>query len=222
MEIEEKQLSRNSFVSLLILTVAMLAGCGGDQSPTGSQPQSTGLSATATVGAPVAGDAEPTATSVATDAAPTTPAQQTGGGMSIGLDMTNVKPCSLLTKEEVEALMGPSETPPNETISIIGDVGCTFFVGWDESNHFLQVNIYPPVYWLDIEMRNIEADGPVISVAGLGDKAVTYPITTFDGKERQELTVLLEKKAAVSVVITPRDVEKAKEVMVKILERLPK
>jgi hypothetical protein len=222
MKIEEKQLSRKSSVALLILTVAMLAGCGGDQSPAGSQPQPTGLSATSTVGAPAAGDPESTATSAATDAAPTAPARQTGGGMSIELDLTNVKPCNLLTKEEVEAIMGPSETPPNETISIIGDVGCTFVIGWEDDNRFLQVNIFPPVYWLDVEMGNMEAEGPQVPVSGLGDKAVTYSIKTFDGKERQELVVLLEKKVALSVVISPNDIEKAKEVATKVLERLPK
>jgi hypothetical protein len=208
-----------------MLLALLLAGCGGDQ-PAASQGDTanTDAIALATALAETAGEEQGDQENMddvlsALATATVLVGEQGGEGAALppgAIDLSKIDPCSLLTQDEVEAIMGPVDYKQIRGTGIVGEIHCTFVTGGYELPH-LQVSVWPPdPYSWEFETGQLVVDGTPSSVAGIGDEAVTA-----DVKAWQKLFVLLKGKAFISVRINPKDVEDAKQIAAKVIERLP-
>jgi hypothetical protein len=218
-------MSKKSFMALLLITVALLAGCGGGEQPQlapgGNTTSNTSAEATALAAADAtaqaaidSGSVESAETAVAAaietevaindknKANATTPA---GGG---GIDLTNVDPCTMLTREEVEAIVGPLEWSPRPaTDAINGGKRCDLAPGMKV---ILSVG-HPEMYERESVTSIRSGDIP-----GLGDEAFA---------SERCVNALVRGKAAVHVCIFdfsgPFNQDHARQIAQKMIERLP-
>ncbi len=232
---------RNFLISSAVLTVllSLLAGCGGTAAPAApaATPRSASQSGQATPPSAVAVVVTMTPyTGVATDAATATPAAAGGGGSSdtqltptaggpnntdsgAGLDVAAFDVCSLLTKDEVLALM-PNVVFKSASSGFSPQAGvktCTYADG--EGTGALQLSLYTPDRW-DSEVKVI-GDSPE-PVSGLGDAAVTETLTYA-----QVLSVLVKDKAAFELTVNPKntsdgkyDTQKARDIAMQFAQKI--
>ena len=216
----------NKYSALYVLVACafialLLAGCGGDQPAPSQQTEgATGNSNTIQDGSTgtANGDESELAAMLATA---TVLVGEQGGAEAVlppgGIDLSKIDPCSLLTNDDVAAVMGQVDYKPNaKSFSIIGEIDCTFVQMGSLESPFLQVSVVPPEYW-EHETGQLVIDGAPSKVADIGDEAVTA-----DVKAWQKLMVLLKGKAFVSIRIYPKNIEGARELAAKVIERLPK
>src|SRR5687768_2937055 len=91
-----------SALAACMLLASLLAGCGGDQPSTGQQ--TTGTSSDTTDASNGRQEIEGTGTTQGT-----------------AIDLTKIDPCTLLTQEEVEAIMGPVDYKQIRGTGIVGE-----------------------------------------------------------------------------------------------------
>jgi len=135
-----------------------------------------------------------------------------------GIDVSKVDACALLTRAEVEAVMGPVEYKPHAPQSVRDEKDCNYVQEHNQDDgtikgQELDVVIWPSHYW---EMHQALSAADATPVAGIGDEAFTVIFPTL-----QTLFVRVRAKAIVEVHVYPKNVENAKKLALKVLEHLP-
>ena len=226
--IEYKPLSK---VVICALVVMLLTGCGGEQaaplatatttSPGGAgQPQAS-LTQTALM------PGEPPAAIAATETAMTAAIEtevafnDQARGTPVaqgGLDLSKVDPCALLTEAEVKAVLGSVKYDPvEESFPNLSSMRRCIYVAQIESSAdpLLEVRVGPLGDWEE-DKAFLGATGDLVQVTGVGDEAFTVDAITW-----QRIMVLLRGKAQVEVLVYPPNAEHAKQLALKVIEKLP-
>jgi hypothetical protein len=197
--------ARSTLAVLLTALGLLLASCdqgGGPAAqpiPTGAvNAQTNSGSATA---APVTG--VPTDV-VSAEASATIPVGQKG------IDLANVDPCKLLTQDDVKSAMGDVPYEPKPLGQDAYHTACSYVeptLQVDSPRLFISLD--PTDLW-DLHPSSARA------VSGIGDAAYTVDYSGW-----RTLSVLLRNKVIVAIDIYPPDLEKAKQLTSKAIERLP-
>lgn len=163
----------------------------------------------------------------------------------VGIDMAASDPCALLVREEAEAILGPLEWEPYA--SPLNDatfkMRCEFDRPFQGStpDKSLAIRLTARDGWLtdydDLERgdaASIPAQevglGSMAPVAGGNTISTKLPalcnamlpcVIAKNGDEWLTLTMILTDRSAVQVEITPRELDYAKQLAVKIMGRLP-
>jgi hypothetical protein len=193
-----------SRTTLSVLALALLlSGCGGGT----ASPQSGQVNTD---------DPSALATAIAAEVEAASGTTGTSGSQSKGLDLSTIDPCTLLTEEDVAAIMGPVNVKPTFT-DIPGAVSkdCVFVNRDNMTDPMLSVMLSPLDRW-EYEKLSLQVDGTPSNVSGVGDEAVTADAVAW-----QRLLVLVKDRAFIQVRIVPKDVEMAKKIAEKVIENLP-
>lgn len=190
-----------SYVVLLILALT-LAACDSTNVPSSAPTVTISLS-----------DESGVASAEATAAALVTAGASTGSGDTApaGIDLATFDPCSLLTADEITSAMGDVPVAPRQMSASVDHTACSYVEPTLEVNSpRLFLSLDPTDYW---DLYNVSTE----PVSGLGDGAF---LKDFNGW--QSLYALAKNKAIVSLDFYPKDVEVAKQLLQKALDRLPK
>jgi hypothetical protein len=127
-----------------------------------------------------------------------------------GIDLTSVDPCKLLTQEDVKSAMGDVPYRPKPLGQDAYHTACSYVEPTLEvDSPRLFVSLDPTDLW-DLHPSEAEA------VSGIGDAAYSVDYSGW-----RTLSVLLRNKVVVSMDIYPPDLESAKQLISKAIERLP-
>src|SRR6476469_9076286 len=128
----------------------------------------------------------------------------------VSIDLTSVDPCKLLTREDVKSAMGDVPYRPKPLGQDAYHTACSYVEPTLEVNSpRLFVSLDPADTW-DMHSPDVQ------TVSGIGDGAYTLE---FDGW--RSVWVLLKDKVIVEMDIYPPDTEMAKQLISKVIERLP-
>jgi hypothetical protein len=190
---------RTTVTVLLVALGILLAACGqGQQSST-----STNTPVSSTVATVAAGEN-------ASETPDTPTAVSEGNPPQGGLDLLSVDPCKLLTQDDVISAMGNVPFAPKPMTQNEYRTACSYVEPTLEANSprlFLSLD---PVDTWDMHSTDVQP------VDGIGDGAYTQ---NFDGW--RSVWVLLKNKVIVEMDIYPPDTEMAKQLISKVIERLP-
>lgn len=210
--------------ALALLSLAMLAGCDTGQV---SPPQPTPLASPTAQGAATVGSTDApadgasvdpnlaSALATATVLAGIAPADSS---TAKSIDVSKVDVCAMLTRAEIEAVMGPAEYKPDaRTFPVQDEVGCNFMQEHNQDDgtvkgQQLDVVLWSSHYW---EMQRGLYDNAT-PVAGIGAEAFT-----LDSGGWETLFVRVPDKALVEVHIFPKDLENAKKLALAVIGKLP-
>ncbi len=199
-------------LALLPIVALSLVACVGDAPA--ATPQATVSSA------PTGGTQGSTAvaTVAMSSGTATTPVEQPGATVSTGLMdlMTVGEPCALLTKQEVESILGPVDYENGSSVSSSSvrspaRLACDYVLSGFSGGTHLSIALESPMNWVAYSRYEGGAQ-----VGGIGDDAYAY-----DENNERKLWVLVNRKAVINVVLNPTDLEKAKQLAGKIIEKLP-
>lgn len=171
--------------------------------------QTGGDQATAT--APVANTDVPTV-AVGEEATATIDVGQAGSAdlNSAGLDLTSVDPCKLLAQDDVKRVMGDVPYKPRLMTQEAYHASCSYVEPTLEVNSpRLFLSLDPIELW---DMHPADAQ----TVGSTGDAAYTVEYNGW-----RTLSVLLKNKVVVQMDIYPPATEMARQLTLKVIERLP-
>jgi hypothetical protein len=216
-----------------MLGLIMLVACDGGQAADPTPPP--GNTAEVTAATPANGPAN----------TPTTPSDSENSGTFAGIDMASADPCTLLTKEEAEGVMGlldwnPRASPTNDPTY---KMWCEFDWFFQDStpDRSVGLRLIAPNYW-QADYDDLErGDAALISPqeVGLGGMPPISTGNTFsakvpelcnktlpcviakNGDEWLNLTAILTDRSAIQLELTPRNVDYAKQIARHVFERLP-
>ncbi len=215
--------------ALALFSLAMLAGCDTGQV---SQPQPTSTTIQAQGAATIGTSTTPTGTEPPASSANIDPNLASAlatatvlAGMAPAdsstaksIDVSKVDVCGMLTRAEIEAVMGPAEyKPAARTFPVQDEVGCNFMQEHNQDDgtvkgQQLDVVLWSSHYWT---MQRGLYDNAT-PVAGIGAEAFT-----LDSGGWQTLFVRVPDKALVEVHIFPKDLENAKKLALAVIGKLP-
>ena len=186
--------ARRTIVTALLLVLGILLAACDQQSSTSTN---TPIRSTVAAGED-AGDTPPTVK------------VNEGNPPQAGLDLLLVDPCKLLTKDDVISVMGNVPFGPRPMTQEAYHTACSYVEPTLEVNSpRLFLSLDPADTW-DMHLPDVQ------TVSGIGDGAYTRE---FDGW--RSVWVLLKDKVIVEMDIYPPDTEMAKQLISKVIERLP-
>lgn len=191
-----------SRLAALLIILPVLGGCSGEGQA------SLPAAHTGTPAATVARSGENNSTS----ATATVSVETSRGGSSQPFDVSKVDPCGLLSKADIESVMGPVEYSPDNQKPTCVYVQMLGRGDSNEGGKQVEVVVWETDYWEQQQVLHAGAQ----SVAGVGDEAFTDELPLWQG-----LWVLLRDRAVVQVHVFPKDVESAKKLALKAIEKLP-
>jgi hypothetical protein len=224
---------------LLILMVVALTACGGGEAGgTQTQGQATTSTNTSSLG-------QPTATGNVTSG--TNGSSQESNGSVQGFDLSKVEPCALLEREEAEALMGPLDwvlRPASDNDPTLG-LSCNYDE-WGRGStpeKSLVVRVLAPKMVVVEFGGELQGEGasliPRQEVGLASEAAIRYEATHHiaamlplcngefpcviggEGSEWLRLTAIMPDSSALRIEIDPQNLDHAKQLARKIIERLP-
>lgn len=219
----------------MVVALVLLTACGGEQAAT-PQPSDNSQAATTV---------QSTATTGGSSGESGTGSAGAGDSANLpGIDLSKADPCTLLTREEAEAIMGPLEwmPKPHVTNDPTYRVSCNFdqpLVG-DTPEKSLTVDVYARDTWIEdfndlqqgdaARIPSQELLGGIAPVGFDNSYAWTQPeiceatlpcIVAKTGDQWLTLTILMSDRSALHLELNPRNVDLAKQLARKILDRLP-
>lgn len=209
-------------LAALLIIPSVVSGCGTDQTNQQASSQAGAASTLATSIASKLGAASPVATS--TGASPSSEdTVGTSGGSSGTLDVSQVNPCSLLSKADIEAVMGtvnydPQLSVPMSEAGLFHDHECWYVndvVLKNQDNtglHQVDLWVSEPDFWSTSQ----STFGPGQPVSGIGDEAFTADFNLGVG-----VWVLLKNRAGINVNVFPKDPNLAEQLVRKAIAKLP-
>lgn len=127
-----------------------------------------------------------------------------------GLDLLSLDPCKLLTRDDVKSAMGDAPYAPRQMSQAAYHTGCSYVEPTlEENSPRLFLSLDSTDTW-DLHPPNVQPIG------GIGDAAQTLEFSGW-----RSLWVLLKSKVVVQLDIYPPDVEKAKQLALRAIKRLP-
>lgn len=213
---QNRALAPISFV-LLVAVLFLLAACG-DNIPTPSAQPDTSTSSTGTTSnaeptseqsGEIPGDL-PSALATATILASQMPPQNPG------LDLSTLDPCSFLTQEEAESVLGPLDWNPTPKFNHIDEEsGCAFDPNYEGSQHkTLTVGLIKADRW-DYETTQAPPKGKG-SLNGVGDQSITW-----DASMWRTSLILLRDRVIIVLRTEPKDQEQAAQLARMIIAHIP-
>jgi len=177
---------------ILALTVFLVCSPGCGQSSSSDKPQ------------------KPAAASTTLSNHPTpSPASKASASVNRRVDLASLKPCGILSREEVEPVFGTVRGEPREDVSISGEKGCTYR---NLKGNFADIVVYEPEKWKlqKVVRKNVNP------VEGMGDEAFWARVDNT-----VELWVLLRDRAVVEVRVSTKDLEQARKLAQRVIDKLP-
>jgi hypothetical protein len=224
-------------IALLILMLMVLTACGGGEVG-GTQSQGQATASTNNIG-------QPTATGNVVSG--TNGSSPVSNGSVQGFDLSKVEPCALLERGEAEALMGPLDwavRPAGDNDPTVG-MSC-YYDEWGRGStpeKSLVVRLLAPkmvVAEFGGELQREDMSLIPRQEVGLESEAAlrfneTDPLAVVlpkcngelpcviagKGDEWLRLTAIMPDQSALRIEIDPQDLDHAKQLARKILERLP-
>ncbi|MEO6458586.1 MAG: hypothetical protein ABIO92_10015 [Chloroflexia bacterium] len=200
---------RVAMIALLSVLAVSLAACGGDSGP----------AAQATVGTAQTEVIQKSTTESIPTGVPDTSIPTVVGEAGIGVMdlMTIGDPCFLLTKDDVEGVLGPVDFKTDDSARNQVKLECVYVAPTKQADGkmggtSLTIAVESTMNWIGITMmENIEP------VEGVGDGAYTY----IDEDGLRSLWTVVRGKVIINVLVYPTDLEKAKQLATKIIAKLP-
>lgn len=199
---------------LLVLVLALaLAGCGTDQPPQSQAPTAEAKPAATSPGNP--GTEPPIASALAT--ATVLAGQMPASAPAQGIDMSKVDACKLLSQADIEAVIGAVKYDPHSYTSTEGrQKQCIYVATVVEETDKVEGKSVNLVIWPTSDWEMLKA-GRSDAVSGIGDEAYTASL----GPTGLALWALLRERAIVNIEVYPKDIEIAKKLALKAIEKLP-